>query len=545
MRHFERNIQMAAAVTATATLYLLLGTAAVAEGMRVSPRQRASWQRSTSPLSSSAFSGRRKAGDGFEASAAGGAAAGRRGMGMRAFSAKRRVRSDVHNSIPMVQAQRGVSQRATLARQQQQQQGGAGPLFGVSPTRTAEAASSSGGAAAPSAVAGSQKKGVAAQGLAAKRKGIAKKTAQAPTTAKTRKRKGRGWRGRRLEPIARADAVELLRQAVVKYRGAQVSAASPTSSSASPASSSLPPPVASPPPSPSPSYSSASSYASSTGGVVSSGGAYGGSDGTSSYASISDGVVVIGRGVGSSSSSSSNSSSNGGETGTSRLSSSAPIPPASGDGANAGDTRSSTGNTNIDTSVRVESGSVGSGHDSTAVAAAAVAAEEFAELAARCLGSALPEIALEASVAHSLYVRAEASGLQPRTTALLPEYPLTTDDVDTQDDDDGHWRRRWDAEVSLLVTAARAHIAMGGVLDGIALIDDATAIGGDGASAAAALRAAGRWGGDGVAGAGLARLGDGDASTVAEELCVSGGDTGLRAALRLRERLAEEVIRTW
>ncbi|CAN0387748.1 unnamed protein product, partial [Ectocarpus sp. 13 AM-2016] len=156
---------------------------------------------------------------------------------------------------------------------------------------------------------------------------------------------------------------------------------------------------------------------------------------------------------------------NGGETRKSRLTSSAPTPPASGDGADAGDTRSSTSGTNIDSSVRLEGGS---GDDSTTVAAAAVAAEEFAELAARCLGSALPEIALEA---HSLYVRAEASGLQPRTTALLPEYPLTADDVDTEgDDDDGHWRRRRDAEVSLLVTAARAHIAMGGVLDGLALI---------------------------------------------------------------------------
>ncbi|CAN0506580.1 unnamed protein product, partial [Ectocarpus sp. 12 AP-2014] len=458
MRYVGPNIlQMAAGFKVTATLYLLLGTAAVAEGVRVSPRQRASWQRSTSSLSLSTFSGRRKAGDGLETPAADGAAAGRSGMGMRAFLAKRCVRSDVHNSIPMVQAQRELSQRATLARQQQQQQRqqqqheGAGPLFGVSPTTTAEAASSSGDAAAPSAVAGSQKKGVAgAQGLAAKGKGVAKKTAQAPTAAKTRKRKGRGRRGRRLEPVARADAVELLRQAVVKYRGAQVSAASPTSSSASPASSSLPPPVASPPPSPSPPYSSTSSYASSTGVVVSSGGAHGGSDGTSSYASISDGVVVIGGGV----SSSSSSSNNGGETGKSRLSSSAPKPPASGDGADAGDTRSSTSGTNIDSSVRVEGGSVGSGDDSTAVAAAAVAAEEFTELAARCLGSALPEIALEA---HSLYVRAEASGLQPRTTALLPEYPLTADDVDTEgDDDDGHWRRRRDAEVSLLVTAARA-----------------------------------------------------------------------------------------
>ncbi|CAM9263068.1 unnamed protein product, partial [Laminaria digitata] len=49
------------------------------------------------------------------------------------------------------------------------------------------------------------------------------------------------------------------------------------------------------------------------------------------------------------------------------------------------------------------------------------AAEEFAELAARCLGSALPEIALEA---HSLYVRAAATGLE-RGSALLPAHLLT------------------------------------------------------------------------------------------------------------------------
>ena len=85
---------------------------------------------------------------------------------------------------------------------------------------------------------------------------------------------------------------------------------------------------------------------------------------------------------------------------------------------------------------------------------------------------------------------------------------------------------------------------MGGVLDGLALIDDATDIGGGfggGAAAAAALRARGKWGGDGEAGGGLARLGDDDASAVAEELCVSGGNVGLRAVLRLRERLSEEV----
>lgn len=145
--------------------------------------------------------------------------------------------------------------------------------------------------------------------------------------------------------------------------------------------------------------------------------------------------------------------------------------------------------------------------------------------------------------AHSLYVRAAASGLHPRTTALLPAFPLTADDVD---DDGGNTdsNARRDAEISLLVTAARAHIAMGGVLDGLALIDDATDIGGGfggGAAAAAALRARGKWGGDGAAGGGLARLGDGDASAVAEELCVSGGSVGLRAALRLRERLLEEV----
>lgn len=154
--------------------------------------------------------------------------------------------------------------------------------------------------------------------------------------------------------------------------------------------------------------------------------------------------------------------------------------------------------------------------------------------------------------AHSLYVRAAASGLRPRTKPLLPPFPLTTDDDDDGYDggtDRANRSYRRDAEITLLVTAARAHIAMDGVLDGLALIDDATGIGGGfggsgggaAAATAAALRASGRWGGDGEAGAGLARLGDGDASAVAEELCVSGGSVGLRAALRLRERLAEEV----
>ncbi|CAN0446669.1 unnamed protein product, partial [Hapterophycus canaliculatus] len=38
--------------------------------------------------------------------------------------------------------------------------------------------------------------------------------------------------------------------------------------------------------------------------------------------------------------------------------------------------------------------------------------------------------------AHSLYVRASASGLQPRTTALLPRAPRTTDDNDGDNDAD-------------------------------------------------------------------------------------------------------------
>ncbi|CAM9262994.1 unnamed protein product, partial [Laminaria digitata] len=38
----------------------------------------------------------------------------------------------------------------------------------------------------------------------------------------------------------------------------------------------------------------------------------------------------------------------------------------------------------------------------------------------------------------------------------------------------------------------------------------------------------------------MARLGDEDASALASELCVSGGRVGLRAALRLQERLADE-----
>lgn len=94
---------------------------------------------------------------------------------------------------------------------------------------------------------------------------------------------------------------------------------------------------------------------------------------------------------------------------------------------------------------------------------------------------------------------------------------------------------RRDAERALLTTAARAHIVMGGVLDGLALIDDAAGLGGRNA------QASGKWGGDGEAGAGAALLDDFDASVLVEELCVSGGDVGLRAALRLRERLAQEV----
>lgn len=77
---------------------------------------------------------------------------------------------------------------------------------------------------------------------------------------------------------------------------------------------------------------------------------------------------------------------------------------------------------------------------------------------------------------------------------------------------------------------------MGGVLDGLALIDEAAGIRGGGGRGSG-----GRWGGDGEAGAGMARLGNQDASALASELCVSGGRVGLRAALRLRERLADEV----
>lgn len=93
------------------------------------------------------------------------------------------------------------------------------------------------------------------------------------------------------------------------------------------------------------------------------------------------------------------------------------------------------------------------------------------------------------------------------------------------------------AETALLVTAARSHVAMGGVLDGLALLDDAAGLGGS------AARARGKWGGDEEAGAGAALLEDQDASVLVEELCVSGGDVGLRAALRLKERLADEVSR--
>lgn len=80
---------------------------------------------------------------------------------------------------------------------------------------------------------------------------------------------------------------------------------------------------------------------------------------------------------------------------------------------------------------------------------------------------------------------------------------------------------------------------MGDALDGLALVDDAAGLGGYAAGTVA--RSRGRWGADGDAGEGAARLGDADASALVEELCVSGGEIGLRAALRLRERLAEEV----
>lgn len=97
-------------------------------------------------------------------------------------------------------------------------------------------------------------------------------------------------------------------------------------------------------------------------------------------------------------------------------------------------------------------------------------------------------------------------------------------------------RERREAEKKLLLCAARAHVSMGGVLDGLALIDDAARLGGDMA------RKGGRWGGDGDAGAGAARLlSNEEASELVEELCVNGREIGLRAALRLRERLAEQV----
>lgn len=97
-------------------------------------------------------------------------------------------------------------------------------------------------------------------------------------------------------------------------------------------------------------------------------------------------------------------------------------------------------------------------------------------------------------------------------------------------------KERREAEKKLLLCAARAHVSMGGVLDGMALIDDAARLGGD------AARKGGRWGGDGDAGAGAARLlSNEEASELVEELCVNGGEIGLRAALRLRERLVEQV----
>lgn len=95
--------------------------------------------------------------------------------------------------------------------------------------------------------------------------------------------------------------------------------------------------------------------------------------------------------------------------------------------------------------------------------------------------------------------------------------------------------QRLDSERALLTTAARAHIVMGDVLAGLALIDDAAGLGGQRA------QAHGKWGGDGEAGVGATLLDDFDASVLVEELCISGGAAGLRAALRLRERLMEEV----
>lgn len=138
--------------------------------------------------------------------------------------------------------------------------------------------------------------------------------------------------------------------------------------------------------------------------------------------------------------------------------------------------------------------------------------------------------------AYSLYVRAAASGQSP-VIPLRQHHPAAPP-AGSESSRDNNQIVRAEAETSLIVTAARAHIAMGGVLDGLALLDDAAGLSGSNA------RARGKWGGDGEAGAGAAILGDNDASVIVEELCVSGGELGLRAALRLKERLAEEV-RWW
>lgn len=136
--------------------------------------------------------------------------------------------------------------------------------------------------------------------------------------------------------------------------------------------------------------------------------------------------------------------------------------------------------------------------------------------------------------AYSLYVRAAASGQTPVIT--IQQQPTAENKNDSSSATNN---ARAEAETALLVTAARAHVSMGGVLDGLALLDDAAGFGGSSA------RARGKWGGDGEAGAGAAVLGFDDSSAVAEELCVSGGELGLRAALRLKERLAEQVRRWW
>ena len=134
--------------------------------------------------------------------------------------------------------------------------------------------------------------------------------------------------------------------------------------------------------------------------------------------------------------------------------------------------------------------------------------------------------------AHSLYVRVAKAGLDP---AVITTGPLPTT-IAAENWASFNSRSRTEAEKKLLLCAARSHIAMGGVLDGLALIDDAARLGGD------AAREGGRWGGDGDGGAGAAQLlSDDEASELVEELCVTGGQVGLRAALRLRERLAEQV----